>query len=241
MDQFTITSVSCIITIINGFHAISERVKRMHSSTFIKTTLVCFSFFFIKQIITFGYRCQVPLFAALMSCFICRTISMFFYYSENKILEDDNMLISFVKDNTKILAWIFIVMISLFFHYPSAIALKDLVIENFSIDKTNFIDGLYKYQSLSEIFIYLRSDIFLALCIGADIVNIFITLFAMLYVHEALEESIQLKCCTSRSYRESDVSSKYLDITMDKMRKLSWISLLISSGVFSYMLKQIFY
>ena len=230
MNQIKVTSVSAVLSIINNTLELWKKIKYMDFATFAYITMIVVSFLFAKQAITIAYLLQTPLFALFLYLLVYKTLMSYNDYKGRIILIDDNVLVSFIKDNKECLFIISLIFLNLafqiFFVCP---AKKEYV--------GNIINRLNSYNSAYDLLVFFKSNLRSAIYTIVDIANIPIILFAIKYTHCALDERVFITAYNQSRHNKdygNSVNLNYYYIMINESKKLLWLSVLVSVSMFSY-------
>ncbi|HJI57289.1 MAG: hypothetical protein ACLSGX_06225 [Pseudoruminococcus massiliensis] len=251
MDIQLISLLAAVITIITGILSLSKDLRKTSILHLIKI-LCCYSMpiLFIQQIILFVNMFQhiiIPIYIVALF-FMIRT-----QYNEYKIIKPTDKVEDFINENKESFLACVIVVISVIAFYIGEYWSRDFIIPYFKESRKIFIETLNTYKINTEMFIFLKNNIFMTFCMIFDILNL------LLMFHSIKYQKLSFECNTyliGKYYESQDKEKTYLKkpmssynledlkplfreniILSNKALKLSIISYCISSGLLFWFIK----
>lgn len=244
MDIQLISLLAAIITIITGVLSLSKDLNKTSIIRFCKI-LCCYSMpiLFIQQVITLTNLFQPAIMIIYIFIFSFKVITS---HDDYKKFSDDKCISAFI-----------IIIISIIMFFVGEFGLRDYSVNNFRESRTTFINNLNTYKINIEMFVFLKNNIFMTLCMFLDALNLFIIPYSMIFVDGSIQRNAYYwkeiykphneKKHYLKAYKKVD-NSENLDLILresfiysDKAIKLSILSYSISSGLMFSIVSSVIY
>lgn len=253
MDIQLISLLSGIITIITGVLSLSKDLSKTKLIRAIKT-LCCYSvpILFIQQIFNLTYLFQEVIMLIFIGSLLIVTVCQFDRYSHKKV---NNHFINFIKENPRGFIVFIVIILSVILLFVGEYKLRDNLVGQFTINREKFIHTLNTYKINTEMFIFLKDNIFMSACMILDASNILLIFYSIKFLRLNIEldnEYLNMldkmannneKQFLRTSYNvQSNDDFRILQqsiIFFDKALRLSVLSCLISSGLLFWFLEAV--